>query len=226
MCTLTLKEVIPPMRLRRKQGITDKLNMMNQLVLQNPHQYRGEWKQLFGNDNPLQLELGTGKGGFIHGLAKQSPQNNYIGIERVPDILYIAACKLEGEKLPNVRLLMVDAEYLLDIFAPGEVTRLYLNFSDPWPKAKHAKRRLTHPDFLGLYRRLLAPGGEIHLKTDNLDLFEYSLLSLAQEGFSLQHITYDLHNSSVTDNIMTEYEKRFSDLDQPIYRLEALSPLI
>jgi len=214
------------MRLRRKPGITDKLDNMRELVLPDPHQYRSHWNRLFANDHPLHLELGTGKGGFISGLAKLNPSVNYIGVERVPDILYLAALKLAEEEMPNVRLLMVDAEYLLDIFAEGEVNRLYLNFSDPWPKARHAKRRLTHPNFLALYRRLLPPGGEIHLKTDNPDLFEYSLLSLAQEGFSLRRITYDLHHSPVQDNVMTEYEKRFSDLGQPIYRLEAITPTV
>lgn len=214
------------MRLRRKPGIIEKLDRMNQLVLSNPHQYQGKWTSVFANDNPLHVELGTGKGGFISGLSQLNPQINYIGIEKVPDILYLAATKLTLDSRPNVRLLMVDAEDLLDVFEPGEITRIYLNFSDPWPKTRHAKRRLTHPDFLKSYQGLLPPGGEIHFKTDNLDLFEYSLLSLVEVGFSLRRITYDLHQSGMANNVMTEYEKRFSDLGQPIYRVEALTPLV
>jgi len=120
---------------------------------------------------------------------------------------------------------MVDSENLQEIFAPGEISRIYLNFSDPWPKKRHAKRRLTHPRFLQIYQSLLPPGGEIHLKTDNLDFFEYSLLSFVSQGFSLRRITYDLHRSSVKNNVMTEYEKRFSSLGQPIHRVEAITPL-
>ncbi|MFY9173748.1 MAG: tRNA (guanosine(46)-N7)-methyltransferase TrmB [Peptococcia bacterium] len=214
------------MRLRKKAGINEKLAALPQLILTKPQQYYGNWAKVFGNEQPIHLEIGTGKGSFICGMAKLYPQINFIGIERVPEIIYLASKKVIAEGLPNVRLLMEDAANLQEIFKPGEVERLYLNFSDPWPKTRHARRRLTHPDFLGIYKKVLPPGGAIHLKTDNHDFFEYSLLRLVQEGFSLSHISYDLHKSGYTPNIMTEYEQRFSSLGQPIYRLEAFTAQI
>lgn len=214
------------MRMRRKPGVMEKLASLSELVLTNPHQYQSKWTSVFANDNPIHLELGTGKGGFITGLSQLNPQINYIGIERVPEILYLAATKLVMDPRPNVRLLMVDGEDLLDVFQPGEISRIYLNFSDPWPKTRHVRRRLTHPDFLKIYQSLLPPGGEIYFKTDNLGLFEYSLLSLVKMDFSLRRITYDLHKSGIAQNVMTEYEKKFSDLGQPIYRVEALTPIV
>jgi len=212
------------MRLRRKPGIQEKLAAIPRLVLAEPKQYYGQWKQVFANDNPLHLEIGTGKGSFISGMAQLNPRINYIGIERVADIIYKAAEKIVNSDLTNVRLIMVDARDIPEIFQPGEVSRLYLNFSDPWPKKRHAKRRLTHPDFLRIYQQLLPPNGEIHLKTDNKDFFEYSLQTMSEAGFILQNVTYDLHKSGFGPNVMTEYEMRFSQLGQPIYRLEALMP--
>lgn len=212
------------MRLRKKAGVTDKLAEMPQLVLARPEQYKGQWQQVFNNERRIHLELGTGKGNFICGMARLYPQVNFIGVERIPDILYLAAKKVMAEEWPNVRLLMVDAVNLLEIFQTAEISRIYLNFSDPWPKTRHAKRRLTHADFLNIYQQILPLGGEIHFKTDNHNLFEFSLLQMVQAGFSLSRISYDLHQSGFAPNIMTEYEQRFSELGQPIYRLEAFTP--
>lgn len=212
------------MRLRRKPGVLEKLESFDGLVLSNPHHYRGKWDRVFCSNKPIHLELGTGKGGFISSISQLNPEVNYVGIERVPGIIYQAAVKIAGESRSNVRLIVADAGHLPEIFARGEISRIYLNFSDPWPKKRHAKRRLTHPFFLQIYRELLPPGGEIHLKTDNQNFFEYSLDSIAESGLSLGRICYDLHHSCITDNVMTEYEKRFSDLGQPIYRLEAYTP--
>lgn len=200
------------------------LETKKDLVLPKPADYLGRWQQVFGNANPLHLELGTGKGAFISAISRIYPHVNYVGIERVPEILYAAANKVLEAGWGNIRLVMLDAEMLPACFAPGEIARIYLNFSDPWPKARHEKRRLTHPRFLHLYKSLLPRGGEIHLKTDNGDFFEYSLSSFVQEGFSLQEVSYDLHNSTYMGNVLTEYEARFTSMGHPIYRCEAVAP--
>lgn len=209
------------MRMRRKKDIMTVLERAADIVLPNPADYRGRWQQVFGNPNPLHLELGTGKGAFISAISRTNPGINYVGVERVPEIIYAAAQKVKAGGGNNVRLVMLDAELLPFCFEPGKIARIYLNFSDPWPKARHEKRRLTHPRFLQLYQSILAADGEIHLKTDNLDFFEYSLSTLAGEGFSLREVTYDLHHSCFEGNVVTEYESKFSALGQPIYRLEA-----
>ncbi|MFZ5753377.1 MAG: tRNA (guanosine(46)-N7)-methyltransferase TrmB [Bacillota bacterium] len=210
------------MRLRKKPGVQNKLQEMRELVIPNPEVNKGNWHAVFGNTNPLHVELGTGKGTFITTLAGINPEINYLGVEKVPDILYIAAKKAIAQCLPNLRFLHMDVENLPFIFEDGEVDRIYLNFSDPWPKKRHSKRRLTHRHFLEIYKKVLKKPGEIHLKTDNQGFFEFSLNEFSEMGFRLRNITFDLHNSGFSGNVMTEYEERFVNLGQPIYRCEAI----
>lgn len=210
------------MRLRNKPWAEDYLNDHQDLVVPNPEDYKGRWNELFGNDNPLHIEVGTGKGQFITGMAKANPNINYIGIELFDSVIVIAAKKAVDSGQPeNLRLLNVNGSKLEEYFAKGDVDRVYLNFSDPWPKTRHAKRRLTHANFLKLYEHVLIDNGEIHFKTDNRGLFEFSLMSLTDYGMKLNLVSLDLHNDDVEDNIMTEYEEKFSSKGQPIYRLEA-----
>jgi len=210
------------LRLRNKPWAEDYLNDHQDLVVPNPEDYKGRWNELFGNDNPLHIEVGTGKGQFITGMAKANPNINYIGIELFDSVIVIAAKKAVDSGQPeNLRLLNVNGSKLEEYFAKGDVDRVYLNFSDPWPKTRHAKRRLTHANFLKLYEHVLIDNGEIHFKTDNRGLFEFSLMSLTDYGMKLNLVSLDLHNDDVEDNIMTEYEEKFSSKGQPIYRLEA-----
>ncbi|VBB05265.1 s-adenosyl-l-methionine-dependent methyltransferase [Lucifera butyrica] len=210
------------MRLRRKAWIGEAIKEYSDLVilLQSGNAYQGRWREILGRDAPLHVELGTGRGTFITDLAALHRSTNFIGMEAVPDVLYNAAQKAQFRELNNLKLLLADVNNILDIFAPGEVNRLYINFCDPWPKRRHAKRRLTHAGFLAKYKVILALGGELFFKTDNIKLFEFSLNQFADMGLSLGNITFDLHNSSYEGNIMTEYEAKFSALGQPIYRCE------
>lgn len=207
------------MRIRKKSWEEQELST-NEHLVHDPEKYKGMWKQYFGNDNPIYAEIGCGKGKFIVQNAVENPDVNFIGIERQTTIMAIAARKVLPE-MKNIALIRGDAETLADIFAPGELSRIYLNFSDPWPKKRWAKRRLTHRHFLDLYKTLLNGDKEIFLKTDNTVFFESSLNEFCDTGWRLSNISLDLHNSGYEGNIMTEYEERFSGLGQPIYRLEA-----
>ena len=186
----------------------------------SPKNYKGKWHENFGNNNPIHIEIGMGKGQFLTTLALKNPNINYIGIEKFSSVLLRASEKLELLELNNVRIINIDALNLLDVFEEDEIDRIYLNFSDPWPKNAHAKRRLTSGRFLPIYERILNSNGEIHFKTDNRILFEFSLESLNNYGLILSNISLDLHNSDYPDNIVTEYEEKFSKFG-PIYRLEA-----
>jgi tRNA (guanine-N7-)-methyltransferase len=208
-------------RLRNKPWAKDKIAAYPQYVIPNPEQYKGRWNELFGNDHPIHIEIGTGKGRFITEMAKAHPDVNYIGIELYKSVIVSALDKLIENDLPNLRLLNVNAKDLMNIFAKGEVERIYLNFSDPWPKKRHEKRRLTYKTFLELYENILVDEGEIHFKTDNQGLFEYSLVSFSQYGLVLQNVSLDLHNSDFEGNIMTEYEQKFAEKGNRIYRCEA-----
>ncbi|MBM7704874.1 tRNA (guanosine(46)-N7)-methyltransferase TrmB [Metabacillus iocasae] len=209
------------MRLRNKPGAQERLDSYPQYIIANPAEYKGKWQEVFENDHPIHIEVGTGKGQFLVGMAKQNPHINYIGIELYKSVIVSALDKLIEEDLPNLRLLNVDASELGDYFAKGDVSQVYLNFSDPWPKVRHAKRRLTYKTFLKLYEDLLINQGEIHFKTDNQGLFEYSLTSFSEYGMLLKYVSLDLHNSDFEGNVMTEYEERFSRKGQRIYRCEA-----
>ncbi|STO13400.1 tRNA (guanine-N(7)-)-methyltransferase [[Flavobacterium] thermophilum] len=212
------------MRLRNKPWAKDKIAAYPHYVIPDPEARRGRWRELFGNERPIHIEIGTGKGKFITEMAKLHPDINFIGIELYPSVLVSALDKLIESELPNVRLLNANAKDVGAFFADGEVSRIYLNFSDPWPKKRHEKRRLTYRDFLALYERILTEDGDIHLKTDNQSFFEYSLVSLSQYGFVLAAVQLDLHRSGVEGNVMTEYEEKFSAKGNRIYRCEAVRP--
>ncbi len=208
------------MRLRAKKHLEDRYQACADLVIDPPGRLRGAWSR----GKPLHLEIGCGKGAFILGMAQKNPDIDFIAMERVKNVIISAMEKVRQAELGNVRFLCCGAELLSEIFAPGEIQRIYLNFSDPWPKKGHAKHRLTHPNFLRLYQTILSPRGKIWQKTDNLALFEFSLQSYRDMNCLLEQLSYDLHDSDFPDNIVTEYEKRFSDLGQPIYRVEASFP--
>ncbi len=210
------------MRVRHKPWAADFIKEHSEIIIPDPEQYKGNWQKLFGNDNPLHIEVGSGKGQFITGMALQNPEINYLGIELFDSVIVKAAEKVIAAGTPkNVRLLMVNGADLLKYFAKNDVDRLYLNFSDPWPKTRHAKRRLTHKNFLKLYESVLIDNGEVHFKTDNRGLFEFSLVSMSHYGMKLNYVSLDLHQEMPEDNVMTEYEEKFSSKGQPIYRLEA-----
>ena len=203
------------MRLRHIPGSEQQIEE-SPFVISGPEEFRGQWNMFFGNENPLHIEVGMGKGRFITELAAAHPEINYIGIERYTSVLLKAVVKRSLLFLPNLYFLCVDARTLPDIFAEGEVDRIYLNFSDPWPKDRHAKRRLTSPQFMALYDRILAPEGQVEFKTDNMGLFDYSLESIPEAGWTITASTKDLHHSDMAEgNIMTEYEAKFSAMGNP-----------
>jgi len=208
------------MRLRNNPKANEILENHNDLVILNAKNYKGKWKTLFKNDNPIYIEIGMGKGDFIIENAKRYPHINFIGIEKFPSVMVGAIKKIDQEnKMMNLRLLKEDAALLDDVFEVNEIDRIYLNFSDPWPKKKHAKRRLTSENFLLIYQRILKPDCELILKTDNRSLFEYSLISFQHFGMVFQDVCLDLHHSEgYDDNIQTEYEKKLSPYG-PIYRI-------
>ena len=209
------------MRMRKKKHCDERLENCSSLWIKNPEDFKGNWNKLFNNSNPIHIEIGCGKGQFICQMAENNPNINYIAIDVVPDVLVVALEKATSRNIENVRFIIADAAKLCDYFEFDEVKQIYLNFSDPWKKSKQAKRRLTHKNFLDIYKKLLKQGNLICFKTDNKPLFEFSLNSFAMENFKLQNITLDLHNSKFEGNVMTEYETRFSEQGLPIYRLEA-----
>lgn len=209
------------MRLRNIPG-ADEVVASSPLVIQEPETRKGAWKDIFGNDNPIYIEVGMGKGKFITEMAQAHPDINYVGIERYTSVLLRALQKREKlEEIPNLRYLCVDAKELPQIFAPGEVGRIYLNFSDPWPKDRHAKRRLPSREFLARYDQILAAGGSVEFKTDNRGLFTFALEEAREAGWSLDVCTYDLHHDPalMEGNVMTEYEEKFSALGNPIHKM-------
>lgn len=210
------------MRLRNIKGAREEM-LVNPYVIQKPEQHRGSWKACFGNDNPIYIEVGMGKGQFLMAQAARNPGRNYIGIEKYSSVLLRALQKRPELEQDNLYFLRFDAEGIDEIFAPGEVAGIYLNFSDPWPKDRHAKRRLTAENFLKRYERFLTPGGVVEFKTDNTDLFAFSLEEVKKAGWKLLACTWDLHADPVLNegNIMTEYEERFSAKGQTICKLIA-----
>ncbi|MFK3958067.1 tRNA (guanosine(46)-N7)-methyltransferase TrmB [Guptibacillus hwajinpoensis] len=209
------------MRQRNKPWAEEMFAKNPQFVPANPTDRKGNWKDVFDNSNPIHLEVGTGKGQFIIGMAKQNPDVNFVGLELSSSVMVSALEKLIEEDVPNVRLLNENAQDLSTIFEENEVSRVYLNFSDPWPKNRHEKRRLTNNTFLDLYRDVMKPNGEVHFKTDNQGLFEYSLHSFSLYGMILNQVSLNLHQSNMEDNVMTEYEEKFSSKGSRIYRCEA-----
>lgn len=219
------------MRLRNIPRAESVLNGCKEVV-KNEAGYRGRWREEFGNPNPVHIEIGMGKGQFLLALAGQNPSVNYIGIERYSSVLLRAVEKLQKirtnpavhEAYTNIRFICMDARSITEAFAPGEIDRIYLNFSDPWPKARHASRRLTSREFLARYHEILTDNGRIEFKTDNRRLFGFSIAEVnASLHFRLEGYTYDLHHDMVMNrgNIMTEYEEKFSSLGNPICKLSA-----
>ncbi|NLX64877.1 MAG: tRNA (guanosine(46)-N7)-methyltransferase TrmB [Clostridiaceae bacterium] len=210
------------MRLRNVPNAYEKLKACSNFVPE-PRDYKGKWKKYFDNDNPVHIEIGPGKGEFIVQLSQQNPHINYIAIEKSPAVLVKIIRKIPDEGIHNLAITVFDAGNLEEIFESGEVEKLYLNFSDPWPKKKHAKRRLTSPKFLKIYKNILKPGSIIEFKTDNRPMFDYSIETFKEEGYNLIKITYDLYNSDLLEgNIPTEYEKKFHSLGTPINKLIAV----
>lgn len=209
------------MRMRKKKNCGARMERCESVWIKDAEKCKGNWHEVFGNDNPVHIEIGCGKGSFIRGMAQMYPDINFVAVEKVEDVIVMAMEKAVEAELSNVRFTDMDAEKIEYFFEYGEAERIYLNFSDPWKKNKQAKRRLTHKNFLDRYKKILKPECQIWFKTDNKQLFEFSLNSFCAEDFKLSNITFDLHNSGFAGNVMTEYETRFSELGQPIYRLEA-----
>lgn len=207
--------------MRNVPNAYDKLEVCKNFV-PNPEDYKGKWNKYFKNNNPIHMEIGSGKGQFITELAMKNSHINYIAIEKYPAVLIKLIRKIPGEGIGNLAVISFDAENLEEIFESGEINKLYLNFSDPWPKKRHAKRRLTSPNFLKLYKNVLKPGSVIEFKTDNRPLFDYSLETFESSGYDLIRTTFDLYNSDLLEgNIPTEYEIKFHSLGTPINKLIA-----
>lgn len=209
------------MRLRNIKGSREAI-ASHPLVIHNPAQYKGSFQKLFPQAQPIHIEIGTGKGKFIIEQAKLHPDINYLGIEKYSSVLIRALEKIEQEPPSNLLFIRMDAEDIAEVFAFGEISQIYLNFSDPWPKDRHAKRRLTSSRFLARYEQILASEGQIIFKTDNRPLFDFSLEQIEQSGWILGSKTYDLHHSEYLEgNIMTEYEEKFAAKGNPIHYLIA-----
>ena len=207
------------MRLRNITGSREMI-AESRFVVHEPQEYKGRWSELFSNDHPLRIEIGMGKGRFIMDLARMHPEINYVGIEKYSSVLLRGIQKMETDPLPNLYFIRMEAEEIADVFGREEVERIYLNFSDPWPKDRHAKRRLPSREFLKRYDEILVRDGVIEFKTDNQDLFRFALEEIAPAGWRLLQMTEDLHHDEkmLAGNVMTEYEEKFSALGNPIYK--------
>ncbi len=210
------------MRLRNIPGSKEVI-ANSDFVIQTPENHKGNWKAVFGNEHPIYIEVGMGKGRFVMDMAALHPEINYIGIEMYDSVLLRAVQKREQleDPLKNLYFLRMDARNLPDVFAAGEISRIYLNFSDPWPKDRHAKRRLTSVPFLERYEKILIDQGRVEFKTDNRELFTFSLEQAPEAGWKIESKTYDLHRDAVLcqGNVMTEYEEKFSSQGNPIYKM-------
>lgn len=207
------------MRLRNITG-ADTYIENSEYVVQDPAFHKGSWAQVFEKNGPLHIEVGMGKGRFMMELARLNPDINYVGIEMYSSVLLRAVQKMEENPIPNLRFIRMDAREIEDVFAPEEVDKIYLNFSDPWPKDRHAKRRLPSRQFLARFDKILKKEGNLEFKTDNKDLFDFAVEEVEPAGWKIDAITYDLHKDEVMSegNIMTEYEEKFSSKGNPIYK--------
>ena len=205
------------MRMRKKPNLGTRMERCARFLMEHPQEQRGRWRELKPEAGAVWLELGCGKGRFTAEMAEQNPDVLYLAVERVPDAMIVAMERCAAKGLSNVYFVDGDAARLRDYFAPDEVDRLFINFCDPWPSNRHAKRRLTHRDFLVLYRGILKDGGQIHFKTDNRDLFEYSLFQFPKAGYTLSQVTRNLHEHGI-QGVMTDYEEKFHLLGTPINR--------
>ena len=222
------------MRMRRKKNLDERIEACREVMLymqcQNEHandplseEFFADSRKTFGNDNPLFLEIGCGKGGFAIEFARQNPDITLVAVEKTPNVLITGMEEQMKLRLPNLKFCLGQAEYLEHLFHDNAIDRIFLNFSCPFPKKSYAIHRLTHARFLEIYRKVMKKNAEIHQKTDNMHFFEFSIEQLSNNGFPLKNVSLDLHNSGFQGNIMTEYEKRFTELGQPIYRLEAVN---
>ena len=208
------------MRLRNIAGSREVI-AESKYTVKDPEQKKGLWKkEIFGNDNEINIEIGMGKGRFIMDMAALPPDINYVGIEKYSSVLLRAIQKQEELQLPNVIFIRMDAEDITEVFDESEVGKIYLNFSDPWPKDRHAKRRLPSREFLKRYDKILKKDGVVEFKTDNEGLFTFARDEVEPAGWNIDAITYDLHNDEVMNegNVMTEYEEKFSSLGNPIFK--------
>lgn len=209
------------MRMRKKKHLDERLENCSDIIIYDMEPYNGDIKSVFEDDKPLYMEIGCGKGRFITETAALNPDINFLAVEKNLNVLVLAAEKIKARELTNVKFIAGDVNNLRAIETETKCDRIYINFCDPWHKNYHAKRRLTHEYHLALWERFLKKNGEIHFKTDNQKLFEFSLNSFSAYDMKMKNITLDLHNSGFEGNIMTEYEQLFSEQGQPIYRLEA-----
>jgi len=210
------------MRMRKKKHRDERLENCSHLIIDDITRYSGDLASVFNNDNALHMEIGCGKGAFILETARRNPDINFIAVEKNLNVLVLAAEKIKNENLTNVRFVAGDVNMLRDFDTKTKCDVIYINFCDPWPKNGYRKRRLTHEYHLVIWEKLLKTNGEIHFKTDNKNLFEFSLNSFSDYDMKLKNITLDLHNSSFEGNVLTEYEQLFSQKGQPIYRCEAV----
>lgn len=207
------------MRLRNITG-ADVYIENSEFVVQDFKGQKGNWKEVFGNDNPVHIEVGMGKGRFLMDMAVLNPDINYVGIEMYSSVLLRAVQKMEENPLSNLRFIRMDAREIEEVFEEGEVSKIYLNFSDPWPKDRHAKRRLPSRQFLARFNMILKKDGNLEFKTDNRDLFDFAVEEVEPAGWKMDAVTYDLHHDEKMNqgNVMTEYEEKFSSKGNPIYK--------
>lgn len=205
-------------RLKYVKGASEKIEKSSYVIL-NPSDYKGKYNELFNNNNPIYIEIGMGKGTFMYENALKYPNINFIGIEKYDSVMVRAIEKVEKEEINNLKFIRIDARKIEEIF-DKEIDRIYLNFSDPWPKARHDKRRLSSPNFLKKYDNIFQKEKRIIMKTDNRKLFEFSIISFTNYGYKINDISLDLHNDDIKDNIETEYEKKFSSMGYPIYKID------
>lgn len=218
-----IDQMLPDNIEESKKGLFDnRIPVKNDIYINIVENFRGKWNQFFGNNNPIHIEVGTGRGKFITTLAAENPNINYIALEIKEEVLIRAVEKADEKSLENIAFIWGNVEFFEMYFSDNELSRIYINFCDPWPKKRCAKRRLTHRNFLELYRKKLNKEGEINFKTDNKGLFEFSLNEFPDNDWKMKNISLDLANSDYSDNVTTEYEEKFMELEMPIYRLEAV----
>ncbi|MDH8679627.1 tRNA (guanosine(46)-N7)-methyltransferase TrmB [Fusibacter bizertensis] len=209
------------MRVRKKPGAYEALLEYDTYYIDQPEVHKGKWHEVFGNSHPIHAEFGGGKGKFIIEMAKRNPEVNFIMVDAVTEVVLKAVERAEQEEMiPNLKIIKIDLRFAQNYFDSEDLDRIYLNFSDPWPKKRHYKRRLTYRDFMDVYKTILKKDGWIHFKTDNRSLFEFSLNEFATMDLVMRNIALDLHAQDGIDNVMTEYEEKFSSMGHPIFRVE------